>query len=624
MLGLSCVFFRVIRIILQSRRNQNTHNVFDLLNVYEGIKLALTALAPTEKSENLIYPMLPLALCLALSVFLSPDPSYWTLITGIGAPILTLILYETSPDEKFFKAIYRAKMREMENVLQDSFILLHLFIKSWQPNLNNPFAKDIDCLMDIEVENYIQNSISSYYITKRFWRLRAFFYVLPSILLFSISGGMIYLRLFSHWIYLGGTLSFSTIIGIGVIILLCFAHKERNKKLDEHILSLIKFIHYQITISTDISKNPERYEKEPTFRTLSAELEANERILLRRDWSIFISRWERFRRSIEALSTDRFDEEFRKNAFTLLSGIIDAEGRMRENATREFAWFVRYSIQGKKFLSQRENICLLNTLEAQLELSFEDITHPTFIVKLLPCAMRVLASDDKLETGDVLEVLARSLKETDVDVDTYNLKISEVLHYLTEKHEVLTGSVLQSLEHDTSDDIRLEVLRILTRDDLGYTEFSQLGAKSLEIANTKLTQEQRNRLHNGRLRGQCNGVLGSVLSSLDQRNQKAGQIIKEELMGWDPNIAQDALFSLKRANSPELKEILFMIARKHEAQWFVELAFDMMAKSDISGTYEDLEEWKRVETNPTKRTWIQLTLDEIMHRRTKQATERIS
>ena len=140
--------------------------------------MSLAALAPTEKSENLIYVTFPLAFSLLAATLITNNPAEWITIIGVMSPLLTIILYEFGYDETYIKNRYTEKILENRHFLTETFAGYHLYLKTWESEIvdvawGEKFAKH----PNVEAKNHIEQAISSYPVRRRFWRLRGTLYL---------------------------------------------------------------------------------------------------------------------------------------------------------------------------------------------------------------------------------------------------------------------------------------------------------------------------------------------------------------------------------------------------------------------------------------------------------------
>lgn len=144
--------------------------------------MSLSAVAPTEKTENLIYVLFPVSLTLCLASIFLPDPGTWLSIVGAFTPVLSMLLYEIGWDETRVKKHHQETLEESSFHLEEDFYNCNLFIRTWEGTLQKPPTPgDVSDYLQSEYEILVTSTVSSYTAKRRFWRQRASTYVLASI-----------------------------------------------------------------------------------------------------------------------------------------------------------------------------------------------------------------------------------------------------------------------------------------------------------------------------------------------------------------------------------------------------------------------------------------------------------
>ncbi|MFW9890231.1 MAG: hypothetical protein ACFFER_18765 [Candidatus Thorarchaeota archaeon] len=137
--------------------------------------MAFSAMAPSERSEHLIYIILPYSLSfyLVLILDLAYDPRIWVAFMTIIAPLFTVFLYELGIDEFLAKAVAR----------------WYLLGENSKPKLLTMLTKhrrivehNIKSFTEGEIRTAVGDALSSYPIRQKFWRLRATSYLMVSVL----------------------------------------------------------------------------------------------------------------------------------------------------------------------------------------------------------------------------------------------------------------------------------------------------------------------------------------------------------------------------------------------------------------------------------------------------------
>jgi hypothetical protein len=311
--------------------------------------LSLAALAPTEKSENLIYVTFPLAISLLIATLVSSNPTEWITIIGVISPPLTIILYEFGYDETYIKNKYTQKMLEKRPLLADTFASYHLYLKTWESEIadvawGEKFARH----PNVEAQHHIEQALSSYPVRRRFWRLRGTFYLQLSILCFVPAGLIVFQRIFNIVLdLLVGTiyLTIAIVITGGLIAAINYAGQSRREEIHDHLFALVKFLYLQTTVIVDKTIDANNYQANPRKQSLVLELDSLDKILTRGDWTIWFARWNEM--------SDNINRVVRRDMKSLLRTVIFKSwgqtvnsylmGRRHfERDLRTFDWYIFY------------------------------------------------------------------------------------------------------------------------------------------------------------------------------------------------------------------------------------------------------------------------------------------
>ena len=147
--------------------------------------MSISALAPTEKSENLIYTIFPISLMSCIASFLSLDPTTWVALVIVFTPLLVIVFYELGLDEKRIRKHHSDELSKITD--RNDFFLCNLFLRTWETTLRTKGQpSDIDEFLDSEFQSYVMSTSSSHFARRRYWRQRASTYIIWST--FFISG----------------------------------------------------------------------------------------------------------------------------------------------------------------------------------------------------------------------------------------------------------------------------------------------------------------------------------------------------------------------------------------------------------------------------------------------------
>lgn len=324
----------------------------------------MSAIAPAEKTENLVYLLLPTALATTLAYIISRtvidgtitiDVTKWPIVIGIVAPLLGVFLYEISLDEWAVKAYYRWRISYNSSNLGIRLAKAHLILETWmnQTHSQPPKPKSDNDYMKEQTELQIQNTVSSYYVRRQLWHIRATFYLVLSMPLYIytfgnlsidlnfITGNTILLpflglvdfsivttlfgtivaitvlladtlprkRNQTSWFHLlllivisqvptllifilGSSLSISLLaLALAIEISILYVHVRRNSRLQSHIMRLCEYYYWQRLVAMFSVIAPDEYEKTPKKVMVRRELDSLQALLNRGDKSVFFPLW---------------------------------------------------------------------------------------------------------------------------------------------------------------------------------------------------------------------------------------------------------------------------------------------------------------------------------------------
>ncbi|MFQ5833139.1 MAG: hypothetical protein ACE5H4_10580 [Candidatus Thorarchaeota archaeon] len=255
--------------------------------------MSLAGLAPTEKSENLIYMTFPIAFSLLVATIVTADPIFWITIIGIMSPPLTVLLYELGLDERYFKNLFTKEVLRARQLLAETFSAYNLYLTTAESRLDRPawgekFARD----PFVEAKVYIEQTIDSYQVRRRFWRLRGTLYLRTAMVCFLITGYLLVLRILSPDIFTMVFVILLAILSIPILDrIIVLANRSRREGILVNIGSLVGYYYLQTLVARDRATDPESYASDQRKRMLLLELETLDRILARGDWIIWNSRW---------------------------------------------------------------------------------------------------------------------------------------------------------------------------------------------------------------------------------------------------------------------------------------------------------------------------------------------
>ena len=151
--------------------------------------MTLVPIASPERSENLIYTILPFSIGLWILRFFANSENITEMVAllGLVTSLGALILYEISIEERAFNWLLRRWTTDSKRNLETTFLMWNLLVETWQTNREEPPAFESPYFRN-QVRFVVEKSISSNPIRRRVWRLRGFSYLVPSFVLMWIVG----------------------------------------------------------------------------------------------------------------------------------------------------------------------------------------------------------------------------------------------------------------------------------------------------------------------------------------------------------------------------------------------------------------------------------------------------
>jgi len=410
--------------------------------------LSLSAIAPTESTEGLIYALLPVSASLCLASILFLDTALWLSVVGLLAPFLALFLYEMGWDEKRVGDQYKKVL--LQGSARADFYHCNVFIRTWETTLEKPPTQsDISDYLDSEYSSFVSSSLSSYAARRRMWRQRVSLFILLSIPLLSfvmIRTTDISLRVYiiaylstifgSSWalvFYSGLLVSLWLIVTIPICYLVNKSRKARSKEVQSFLDNFVSFVYWQTMIATDAVRNPSEYQPNKEKWIVKTELESLEDILIQKDWRTYLERWLRVKRNIHNLAVSDFRLNFRNRLYHLWSKSIYANrlGRNADDARRRLIWFVYYSEKIRVHLEDDE-ASLIDLMDGiRIDSRFKALLNPNIILQNLPEKLL----DEEGEEKDLTNQIAAALNIIFVgsDGDLYNVILKMMQSLLTGK-----------------------------------------------------------------------------------------------------------------------------------------------------------------------------------------------
>jgi hypothetical protein len=279
--------------------------------------LSFSSLAPTEKTEHLIYSILPISLATFVASFLITNEPLTILVAVISISSFgSLLLFEFTPEKPLIDEFLRRRTRSRKS-LKDALLVFSLMLKAWRSEVID-VTSEKDHLENL-ARNQVSLAVAGPHIGKKTWRIRASVYLIISIpFLFTALWNYIHRILTSTPIVFNDlpdlvlsflnvfhdSLAIVIICALGLIIMEVII---RHRKLTSHIDHLARYdyldrslaiqrLQYPDYFSDSRSPEGERDEiglQRISYQTLVAELTPLKDLLLIEDWSGFLNGWDR-------------------------------------------------------------------------------------------------------------------------------------------------------------------------------------------------------------------------------------------------------------------------------------------------------------------------------------------
>ncbi len=414
--------------------------------------MALQAIAPPGRAENLIYTILPFSIGLWLLRSVT-DPVYigeTLALLGVVTSLGSIVLYEFGFEEHLLNGILKRLMMRTWNTAQnmyDTFLVWNLYVKTWitsleeLPQLEESSAGRFKQLLyrlrmnaqlpeemrspylTDQVTQIVQKTISSNPIKRRVWRIRGFFYLVISFPLLWMVGvetlGKVPETVFPGWLapFVGiflQSLDLQTFALIGIIGLMASINYFRHRDLVEHTRYLTELNYLQILIALDNVKHPQRYIDTGDRSGLKRELELLNELLVRGYWSMFVPRWSMVKSALESEIIEQFERDSAYTLRKLWGRFIWSQTNKRyiESSRRPLGWFIHLAYASRSRLDRLTR----ELIEGPLAMGYKEsngleiIADPNLILDMM---LEKPTQKDRFE--ELAMVISATLGDPDCD-----------------------------------------------------------------------------------------------------------------------------------------------------------------------------------------------------------------
>ncbi len=475
--------------------------------------MALSTITSSERTEHLIYAILPFSVGLWILRFsmISEQIGEMLAVLGLLTSLGTIILYELGLEEHLFNGLLKRLTINPKRNLYGIFLKWNLLVKAWVTSLEEipkleesnsgwfqrfvlkiegkkPPAESMQSpyLRD-QTAQIAEKTVSSNPIKRRVWRIRGFFYLILSFPFLWVVGIETAKRtpigIFPDW--LAPILAVFLASPLWQVFMLCVVaglmlavNLYRHRELVDHIQYLAEFNYLQILIAVDSVKSPGKYLEKTTMAQIRRELESLGEIIMRGYWSLFASKWSRVKTTLDGEAAERFRRDSEHILRELWGGFIQSSRRHAnvESRRRQLGWFIHFAYAGRSmlegFVKSIIGTCLAKAYQESTAL--ESVAKPDVVLDMM-----IEKQIEKDYFGELAMILSRILGHTLYGLDRSMIDLVEEL----KKDEV---SDLDSQK--TGGVLRRYLLEIAT--NTKTTQFwSNVGGKALRVIVERLPSQ---------------------------------------------------------------------------------------------------------------------------------------
>jgi hypothetical protein len=342
--------------------------------------MSLASLAPTEKTEHLIYSIFPLSF--ATWIVSNLELRLLSALSTVLAltSFLTLILYEFTPDQWLLNAILRFKSRRRQS-LKEAILIFNLLDRPWERQVTTVYE---DYFED-EVKKHVSITVNNPHIRRISWRIRGSSWLLVS------SYFIVYAyHNFSSSISFEATQNFLSqipvlirdnhflVLCILVLFIILFGyirHRKLFSRIDQltrfsylqNIITVMKLNHPEILAESAPKDNDQLNSLKRKLRRVHPELKTIHESLLAGNWDIFMDRWDRIYHWVHRKVVEEVELKMAYYLLSPLSKFYEMlhdkkaknpydEAQTLEDSKKELGWVCHFYELILKLAEERENI----------------------------------------------------------------------------------------------------------------------------------------------------------------------------------------------------------------------------------------------------------------------------
>ncbi len=308
--------------------------------------------APTQRVENAIYTIFPVSFGFWLATIMADDPTKAIGIIALCTTFGTILLSEIGIDEWFVKNRFRTLPLNEHRRLQSIFLSWNAYQETWDTKLASvpAITPEPDDLAG-QVDRVIQNVVSSQPVTRRLWRIRAFYFLISSLWFLVDTAGMSLTYYFS-WTATQ-LLGFRLMIGIGLYLILVFvlyrlsSYRHRHLRGFVFLLASFRFLHRLLAYYE--SPDSDKPGRDDERAKIESEMSGLDRFLVQGDLPTFIQIWQPIHDALSYRQRREFEDEVARLLMTHWAKHIKISRDQSSDehdiieSGRSFGWLIQYA-----------------------------------------------------------------------------------------------------------------------------------------------------------------------------------------------------------------------------------------------------------------------------------------
>lgn len=322
--------------------------------------MGVSMTAPTQREENTIYTILPISFGFWLATIMTndilSDPIKAIGIIALSTTLGTILLSGIRIDEWLAKNRFRTLSFTEHRHLQLIFLSWNAYQETWNTMLASVPAitlKPVD--LGGQVDNVIQNVVSSQPVTRQLWRIRAFYFLIIS-LWFLVDTVRMSFTYYFPWTVtlLPPVLLLMIEIVLYIILVFVFyrlsSYRHRHLRRFVLLLASFRFLHRLLAYyESPISDKPGRDDERKKIKSEMLELD---RVLVQGDPPTFIQIWQPIHHALSYRVRREFEDEVAGRLMAHWAKHIKISRDLGSDehdiivSGRSFGWLIHYAREG--------------------------------------------------------------------------------------------------------------------------------------------------------------------------------------------------------------------------------------------------------------------------------------